>query len=168
MSEDNADPATLACAPPPESNAQSILRSLSLNRVQSVVAILAGVASVFGAAISVAGVGRPANTGMLVEVVHMTGSTQPATDATVEVLTPQNAIVATLTPDASGRVSRELKEGMYLVRVSHPRYTAAVQRIDVQPGQTVELRTTLRAGSSASVDRTVSKGMSAIRRALGF
>lgn len=168
MPEDMTDPVPPSSAPSAESHAQSILRSLSLNRVQSIVAILAGVASVFGAAISVAGVGRPANTGMLVEVVHMTGSTQPVTDATVEVLTPQNAIVATLTPDASGRVSRELTEGMYLVRVSHPHYPAAVQRIDVQPGQTVELRTTLRAGSSASVDRTVTKGMSAIRRALGF
>lgn len=147
---------------------QRVVRALSLSRVQAIVAIMAGLASILGAAISVAGVGRPGDTGTLVATVHMTGAAQAVTTATVQVLTTQNAVVATLTPDVNGRVSQDLREGMYIVRISHPHYAAAVQRIDVQPGQTIELKTTLHVGSSASVDRTVSKGVSAIRRALGF
>ena len=47
-------------------------------------------------------------------------------------LTPQNALVATLTPDATGRATHELKEGIYVVRVSHPKYAADVRRVQVR------------------------------------
>jgi hypothetical protein len=89
-------------------------------------------------------------------------------DATVEVLTNQNALVATLRPDASGRVTQELKEGVYVVRVSHPRYAAEVRRIQVLPRQTVELRTSLRAGTSSPIEHAVNGTVNAVRRALRF
>lgn len=144
------------------------VRALSLSRIQSLVAILAGIATVSGAAISLAQVGRPGRTGTLVAIVRTTGPSQSARDATVEVLTTQNALVATLTPDANGRATRDLREGVYLVRVSHPRYAANVHRIEVQAGETIEVKTTLRANASVSIDRGVNKGVSALRRALGF
>jgi hypothetical protein len=144
------------------------VRGVSFSRVQSVVATLAGIASVTGATFSLVQYARPANTGELVAIVQAAGSHRSVTDATVEVLTTDNALVATLTPDAAGRVTQSLREGVYVVRVSHPRYAAEARRIQVQPRQTIEIKTTLRAGSSSPIERAVSKGAGSIRRALGF
>jgi hypothetical protein len=143
-------------------------RALSLSRIQSVVAILAGVVSVAGAAGSVVQCTRPSDMGSVAVVVRAAGSQRAVADATVEVLTTDDALVATLKPDALGRVTQHLREGVYLVRVSHPRYAADVRRVQVQPQQTVAVTTLLRQGSSSALDRTVNKGVSAVRRALGF
>jgi len=150
----------------------------SLSRAQAIIGALAGIASISGAVISLAQYAHPANTGDLVAVVQAAGSRGAVTDATVEVLTSQNALVATLTPDATGRVTQELKEGVYVVRVSHPKYEADVRRVQVQPRQTVEVRANLRAGSSTTlhdgsssptnVDRAVNKGVNAVLKALRF
>jgi len=161
-------------SPPPSTpktawaTVRGVVRGLSFSRIHSVVATLAGVASITGAAFSLVQFARPGNTGELVAIVRAAGSHQSVTDATVEVLTTQNALVATLTPDSVGRVTQELTEGVYVVRVSHPRYAADVRRIQVQPRQTIEIRTSLRAGSSSPIERAVSKGAGAVRRALGF
>jgi hypothetical protein len=153
---------------PDDTTPRPFIRSLSLSRVQSVMAILAGAVSVAGAATSVVQYARPGNTGELVAVVRASGTQRGVADATVEVLTTDNALVAALRPDATGRVTQELREGVYLVRVSHPRYAADVRRIQVQPRQTVAMTATLRQGSSSPIDRTVNKGVSAVRKALGF
>ena len=147
------------------------LRALSLSRLQAVVGTVAGLISIGGAAFSVAQFARPAaNTGDLVAIVQAAGSHRAVADATVEVLTTQNAIVATLTPDPTGRASQELREGVYVVRVSHPRYAAEVRHVQVLPRQTVEVRASLRAGSSSpsAVERAVNDGVGAVRRALRF
>jgi hypothetical protein len=161
--------------PPPPSTTKTasailtdFVRGLSLSRIQAVVATLAGVVSVGGAAFSVVQYARPGNTGELVAIVRAVDSHRSVNDASVEVLTADNALVATLTPDSAGRARQELQEGVYVVRVSHPRYAANVRRIHVQPQQTIEITTTLRAGSSSPIKRTVNKGMSAVRRAFGF
>jgi hypothetical protein len=158
--------------PPPSTNRASaifaFIRGLSFSRVQSVVATLAGIVSVSGAAFSLVQYVRPANTGELVAIVKAAGSQDVVRDATVEVLTTEDALVATLTPDSAGRVMQELREGVYVVRVTHPRYAADVRRIQVQPQQTIEIRTALRAGSSSPMKRAVNKGVGAVRRALGF
>ena len=133
-----------------------------------VLGLLAGLASIIGAGFSLMQFARPANTGDLVAIVQAAGSRRGVSDATVEVLTTQNAIVATLTPDSTGRVTQELTEGVYLVRVSHPRYAAEVRRVQVLPRQTVEIRASLRAGSSSPIARAVNDGVSAVRRALRF
>jgi hypothetical protein len=144
------------------------LSSLSLSRVQAVVGLLAGIVSIAGAVFSLVQFARPANTGNVVAIVQAAGSRRGVTDATVEVLTTQNAIVATLTPDSTGRVTQELTEGVYIVRVSHPRYAADVRRVQVLPRQTVEVRASLRAGSSSPVARAVNDGVNAVRKALRF
>ena len=141
---------------------------LSLSRFQAVVGTLAGIASLTGAAFSLVQFVRPANTGNLVTVVQAAGSRQGVTDATIEVLTTQDAIVATLTPDSTGRVTQRLTEGVYVVRISHPRYAADVRRVQVLPRQTVEIRANLRAGSSSPIERVVNSGVSTVRRALRF
>jgi carboxypeptidase family protein len=141
---------------------------VSLSRVQAIVGTLAGLASVTGAAFSVVQFARPASTGELVAIVQAAGSHRSVADATIEVLTTENAIVATLTPDAKGRATQELKEGVYVVRVSHARYAAETRRVQVLPRQTVEIRASLRAGSSSPVQRAVNDGVSAVRKALRF
>jgi hypothetical protein len=141
---------------------------LSLSRVQAVVGTLAGIVSVTGAVVSLVEFARPANTGALVAIVQAAGSRRTVTDATIEVLTTENAIVATLTPDSTGRATQELKEGVYVVRVSHPRYAADLRRIQVLPRQTVEIRASLRTGSSSPIARAVNDGVTAVRRALRF
>ena len=91
--------------------------------------------------------------------------------ATIEILTPQNALVTTLTPNSLGQARHTLKEGSYRVRVSHPRFSAAVRPIQVFSGQTVEVRVRLQAGSSSSLahaERAVSGGVRAVRRLLGL
>jgi hypothetical protein len=158
--------------PPPRKSIwaawKSFVPGVSLSRFHAVVGTLAGIASITGAASSLVQFARPANTGDLVAIVQAAGSRQNVTDATIEVLTTQNAIVATLTPDSTGRVTQELKEGVYVVRVSHPRYAADVRRVQVLPRQTVEIRASLRAGSSSPVERAVNSGVSVVRRALRF
>jgi hypothetical protein len=129
---------------------------------------VAGIVSITGAGFSVVQFARPANTGDLVTIVQAAGARGTVTDATIEVLTPQNAIVATLTPDSTGRVTQELTEGVYVVRVSHPRYASEERRVQVQPRQTVEIRTSLRAGSSSPIKRAVNGGAGAVRRAFRF
>jgi len=148
--------------------AHRLARGLSLTRVQTLVATLAGIASISGAALSAVEFARGGNTGELVAIVQAAGSHRIVTDATVEILNTQDALVATLTPDATGRATQELKEGTYVVRVSHPRYAVEARRIQVTPQQTIEVRTNLRAGSSSPVNRAVDKGVSAVRRAFRF
>ena len=141
------------------------LLGLSLSRFQAVVGTLAGITSIAGAAYSVVEFARPApSTGDLVTIVQAAGSRGSVSDATVEVLTTENAIIATLTPDATGRVTQELAEGVYVVRVSHPKYAAEVRRVQVQPQKTVEVRASLRAGSSSPIKRAVN----GVRRAFRF
>src|SRR4051794_7686439 len=99
-----------------------LISGLSLSRIQAIIGTLAGLASVTGAAFSLVQFARPANTGELVAIVQAAGSHRTINDATIEVLTTQDAIVATLTPDSSGRATQALTEGVYVVRISHPRY----------------------------------------------
>jgi len=136
---------------------------LTFSRFQTIIGTMAGIASITGAMFSLVQFIRPANTGELVAIVQAAGTRRTVSDATIEVLTTENAIVATLTPDAKGQATKELKEGMYIVRVSHPRYDADTRRIQVLPRQTVEVRASLRAGSSSPIERAVNKVFSAIR-----
>jgi hypothetical protein len=162
---------TLTSKPSPRRSTSAawkrFMRGLSRSGFHKVVGTLAGIASITGAAFSLVQFARP-TTGDLVTIVQAAGSHQSVTDATIEVLTTQNAIVATLTPDSTGRVTQELTEGVYVVRVSHPRYAADVRRVQVLRRQTVEIRASLRAGSSSSIDRAVNNGVSAVRRAFRF
>lgn len=152
----------------PLADGRRFLRAPSLSLVQAVVGTLAGIISIGGAAFSVVHAGREASSGDLVAIVRAAGGRISVPDATVEVLTTGNAVVATLTPDATGRVARELPEGTYVVRISHPRYAAEVRRVQVLPRQTVEVRASLRAGSSSPADHAVGNMVNAIRRALHF
>jgi hypothetical protein len=151
----------------------SLLRSnLSLSRVQAIVGVLTGIVTITMGLYSLLQLRGPAaGMGELVAVVQEAASERSVTDATIEVLTPLNALVATMTPDAKGRARQSLKEGIYVVRVNHPRYASEVRQIQVFPRQTVEIKASLRGGSAlplGHVKRTVNDGVRAAGRALGF
>ena len=145
----------------------SFTSAVTLSRVQSVIGTLAAMASVTGAAYSlVQFAGGSNNTGQLVAIVQAADPRRSVSDAVVEVLTTENAIVATLTPDVAGQVTKELAEGVYVVRVHHPRYPPEVRRIQVLPRQSVEIRATLRP-AVATPRPAPAKGSSTIGRAVG-
>jgi hypothetical protein len=169
----------LSCLEKPWAACSRFMVGLTLSRVQAVVATLAGVASIAGMAFTFAPFARPADTGELVAIVQAANSRRSVSDATIEVLTTQNAVVATLTPDSTGQATKALREGVYVVRVRHPRYAAEVRRVHVLPRQSVEIRTTLRPagaapgssaarGSSSPVVRAVGGGVKAVRKVLPF
>jgi hypothetical protein len=171
MARQPAAPPTPPASPVPKTvwaRCKGLVLGVSLSRFQAVVGTLAGIASVTGAAFSLVEFVRPAHTGELVAIVQTAGSRRSVTDATIEVLTPENAIVATLTPDSTGRATQQLKEGVYVVHVSHPRFAAEVRRIQVLPRQTTEFRANLRAGSSSPIERVVTNGVGAVKKALRF
>ncbi len=146
--------------------------NVSLSRVQAIVGLLAGIISVTGALYSVTQFFRPPpGMGEVVAVVQEGKTEKGVSDATIEILTPQNSLVATLTPDYLGRAHQSLKEGTYRVRVSHPRYGAEVRQVQVFSRQTVEVKVRLRAGSSSPLEqagRAVNHGVHAVRRAFGL
>jgi hypothetical protein len=179
MPDETLTSATPLAPKPPWAACRSVMLALTLSRVQAVVGTLAGIASVTGAAFSLVQFARPASTGELVAIVQAADSRRSVSDAIIEVLTTENAIVATLTPDSTGQATKELREGVYVVRVRHPRYAAEVRRIQVLPRESVEIRATLRAagatpGSAAArrspspIRRAVGGGVNAVRRALPF
>jgi hypothetical protein len=110
--------------------------------VQSVVGLLAGLTSIAGAAYSaVQYATSPARRGgEVVAVVRDARTDAPVPDATLEILTAQDALVATATPADDGSVRRALKEGAYRVRVSHLTYAPQSRDVHVTSGETVELR----------------------------
>jgi hypothetical protein len=156
---------------PPEtarSGVTRLVRGFTFSRVQDVVGTLAGIASIGGAIFSVIQFAQPTNTGELMAIVQDAGSHRSVTGATIEVFTMQDALVATLTPDSTGRAMQQLKEGTYTIRVSHPRYAAEARRVAVLPRQTTEVRANMRAGSSSPIERAVNNGISTMRKALRF
>src|SRR5689334_15303004 len=109
---------------PPEASPQThaagwkhIAFGVSLSRVQAVVGTAAGIVSITGALASWSSWAQPATSGHLVTTVQEAGSHRGVSDATIEILTTENDVVATLAPDATGRAARDLKEGTYVVRV---------------------------------------------------
>ena len=135
--------------------------NVSLSRLQSMVGLVAGLVSVSGAVFSVPQFFQPApGMGEVVAIVREAKSEKAVAGATIEILTPQNALVTTLTPNSLGQARHTLKEGPYRVRVSHPRFSAEVRQIQVFSGQTVEVRVRLQAGSSSPLAH--------VRRLLGL
>jgi hypothetical protein len=145
---------------------------LSLSRVQAIVAVVTGIVTIMVGIHTLAHFTEPVGgTGEFVAVVQEAASAKSLPDATIEVQTPQNALVATLTPDSRGRARQSLREGTYVVRVNHPNYATEVRHIQVFSQQIVEIKVGLRPGSPSPVDqakRTVGDGLKAVRRAFHF
>ena len=105
--------------------------------------------------------------GQIVAIVAEAKTEKAITDAKIEILTPQNALITTVTPNYFGKARHSLEEGPYRIRVSHPRYAAEVRQVHVVKGQTAEVHLRLRGGSSSPLDqaeRVVREGVGLVKR----
>jgi hypothetical protein len=142
---------------------------LSLSRVQTTLGIIAALLSIGGALYGYLRPGRtaPADSGEVIAIVQDRAG-KPVTDATVEVLTPKDALVTTL-PVAGGEARRTLREGSYRLRVSHPRYATETRQIQVLAGQSAEIRIRLAPRPVASsplspAERAVNEGVEGLKK----
>jgi carboxypeptidase family protein len=146
----------------------------SLSSLQSVVGLVAGLSSIGGGLYSAVRFFTPGEgVGEVVAVVREVRTAKPVPDATVDILTPSDALVTNLSPADDGRARYALPAGPYHVRVSHPRFDAETREIQVLPGQTAEVRFQLTQRTAlastahrAPLARAVDRGMSTTRRLL--
>src|ERR1700758_3135149 len=87
---------------------------LSLSRVQATLGIIAALLSIGGFLYAHFRPGKvmPADQGEIVAIVQEAKSGKPVADATVELLTPKDALVTTV-PSTGGEGRRQVKEGTY-------------------------------------------------------
>src|ERR1051326_2370183 len=120
--------------------------NMSLSRVQTIIALMAGILSISGA---LAAFFRSApHTGELVVTLEDAKTQQTVSDATVEVLTMQDTLVTTLRHTLSGKAYCTLEEGHYRMRVQHPRYGPIIRDVQVSSGHTTEVLVQLRGATS--------------------
>jgi hypothetical protein len=126
-------------APPPW---LAIVMRQPLSTVQTAIGILAGMLTIAGAFLSFSGfaAATPPHQGEISAIVQDVRSNKPLAQATVEIFTPQDAIVTTLNVEQDGHLSRRLKEGRYRLRVTHPGFLPEVRQIEVHAGQRSDLR----------------------------
>ena len=140
---------------------------LSLSRVQAIFGLIAALLSIGGALYGYLRPGRAPHTGELLALVQEARSGKAVTHATVELLTPKDALVTTLGA-ATGEARSRMKEGPYRLRVSHPRFATEVRQIQVIAGQTTEIHFRLAPRPAPSVlspaERAVNEGVDVIKR----
>ena len=135
--------------------------------MQATLGIIAALLSIGGALYGYLRPHKPPDTGELVARVQEARSGAVVGDATVEILTPKDALVATL-PTTNGEVRRQMKEGLYRLKVTHPRYATEVRQIQVLAGQTAEIRVALAARPSGTpltpAERAVNQGVEGLKK----
>jgi len=117
-----------------------------LSTVQTVVGILAGLLTIGGGFLSFTGLASsatPPPQGEIVAVVQDVRSSKPLSRATVEIFTPQDAIVTAVNVEPDGHLTRRLKEGRYRLRVTHPGFLTEVRHVEVHSGQRSDVRIAL-------------------------
>ncbi len=120
--------------------------NISLSRVQTFIGLAAGIFSITGALVTFF---KPApDKGVLMAIVQDAKTEKAVSDATIEILTPRDALIKTLTPDWSGKARCTLDEGHYRLRVSHPRYRAEVREVQLISRESTEVRVQLRTDES--------------------
>lgn len=151
---------------------RQLFAGLSLSKAQSLVATATGVISIAGALYSFTNFLHPVtSSGDVVAIVRDATSHDPVSDATLEILTLQDALLASVTPDSSGYARRTLKEGSYKVRVSHPNYAVETRRVHITPKETLQLNVDLHTGTSlplGAVKDSIGQGAKALGRKLGI
>ena len=117
---------------------------ITLHRFQAIVGITAGFLSIGATVWGILFATRAPHGGEIVLIVQEARSDKPLADATVELLTPKDALITTLVTK-DGRARQKLTEGTYRLRVSHAGFTTEVRQIQVVPGQNQEIRIRLAA-----------------------
>jgi hypothetical protein len=109
-------------------------------RAQAIVGVLTGVLSIAGALYSGVCYLMAPSPGEVAALVRESRTDRPIADATVEVLTPEDALVTTLAPAADGWIRHSLYAGKYHIRVTKPGFGSDTKPIQVLPGRSVEVR----------------------------
>lgn len=113
-------------------------------RLQSIVALIAGLTSIGGAGYSALAYLRADPTpGQIVAVVRDAATARPLRGALVEVLTTANELVTTVAQDGDGVARRALAPGTYRVHVTHPDFGDATRDVQVLPDVAAEMRVLL-------------------------
>src|SRR6187401_3580496 len=143
-------------------NSREFRRHLSL--AQKVVATLTGVITIVGALYSMYLFMRPAPTpdkGRVEAVIEDEKTLAPLVLATVDILSTDKVLIATLVTDSRGRVSYDLKDGRYIMRVTASGYSGPPREIQVTSGQysqiTMRLKTSAAQALQDSVKRVFKK-----------
>jgi carboxypeptidase family protein len=132
-----------AVAPAPSVIA-SVRGHLSLTRVQGICGTLAALISIGGAFGYLVPLQAKADRGEILAIVQEARSGKPVADATVELLTLQDALVTMVPPaPGAGTAKTPMKEGTYRLRVKHPRYATESRQIYVLAGQTAQINVRL-------------------------
>lgn len=141
-----------AGSPPPSGLFVRLRAHLSLSRAQAIFGLIAALLSIGGSVYGYLRVTRPPNTGELIAIVRDRGD-KPLPEATIEVLTPKDALVTSLSAANPAGARYTLKEGTYRLRASHPKLATETRTVQVIAGQTSEVRFRLapRAAASPSV-----------------
>src|SRR5436309_10583452 len=112
-----------------------------LTKIQAMVGVAAGLITITGSIVSLAGLHeRPPVLGEMIAVIQDMRERAPLPEATVEILTPQDALVTTLTAPPDGRVAHRVREGSYRLRVSHPQFNGESRQVEVDWRRGVEGR----------------------------
>ena len=126
-----------------------------MTKVQTIVGFGAGLVTIAGTAMSLAGLSSPVPSKGEVVAVVQDRARKPVAAATVEILTPQDALVTTLTAEQDGRVVHRVKEGRYRLRVTHPQFNAESRHVEVHAGERSEIRVLLAARPLGPAVKTV-------------
>jgi len=156
QSPESEVPSTAPAPAPTQGGLLAWIRHPYLPHAQAAVGLLAGVLSIGGFVYSYLWATRPVppTSGDVVAIALDTRTDKPILDATLEVLTAKDALVTTLTPDATGRARQTIKEGSYRLRASHAGYATEVRQIHVIGGNTSELRVRLTPRTAKSATPT--------------
>ena len=121
---------------------RTVRQHASLHRFQALVGLLAGMLSISGAFYSYTRplAPPPPTTGEIVALVQDERSSRPLTGASIEVVTVKDAAIVTTLLTQNGRARQALKEGIYRLRVTYPRFDPQVRQVLVVSGQTSRLR----------------------------
>jgi len=119
--------------------------NIPLSRVHTIVGLAAGILSI--AFSLVAFFKPPSDKAELVAIVQDSKTQKAVSDAMIEVLTPDDALITTLRPDWRGKVRYKLDEGHYRLRVSHPKYRADIRDVQLISKESTEVLVQLRGGA---------------------
>ncbi len=123
---------------------ERVQAALTLTRFQAVIGITAGFLSIIvtGYGFFFASSRVHVTTGEVVTIVREARGAKPVADAIVEIRTPSDALVTTLLAQ-KGEVRQTLKEGVYRLRVLHPKFTTEVRHVQVLAGHNQEIHISL-------------------------
>ncbi len=137
--------------------------NVHLSRFQTVVGLAAGIISISGALLALPNYFKPAvGKGDLVAVVVDAKTEKAVSNATVEILTLNNAVVTTLSSGFFGKANSTLDEGQYRIRIKHPKFGAEVRHVQIMSGQTARIRVQLHPGPQ--LHAAFSDGVNALKR----